>query len=98
LAVAWDNNKFIFIDNESESITCILNHPTSEKQNIRCWGLAKVSDFDINKCPFVISRDNIGYVLINVKTMKAYQWTFSAITANLFGHGDILRVVRVDDN
>ena len=57
-----------------------------------------MSDFDISKCPFIISRDNIGYVLINVRMMKAYQWTFSPITANLFGHGDILRVVKGDGN
>jgi hypothetical protein len=96
LAVSWDNNKFIFIDHKLEAIVGILAHPMPEKFNIRCWGLAKVADFDINRNPFIMSRDNTGYILINVKTIKAYQLAISPITANLFGHGDILRIVKMD--
>jgi hypothetical protein len=44
--------------------------------------------------PFLISRDNTGYVLINVKTVRVYQLFVSPISANLFGHGDILRVLK----
>lgn len=66
------------------------------KFNIRCWGLQKVADFDVNRNPFILSRDNTGYVLINVKTVKAYQLAISPISANLYGHGDILRVIKVD--
>lgn len=69
-------------------------HPLTEKFNIRCWGLAKVADFDLEKNPFVISRDNAGYVLINVKTNKAYMLCKNPISANLYGHGDILRVIK----
>ena len=47
IAVAWDNNKYIFIDNKAENITQILAHPLQDKTNLRCWGLAKVGDFDI---------------------------------------------------
>lgn len=97
LAVSWDNNKFIFIDNKMENISNILTHPMQDKTNIRCWGLAKVADFDIVKCPFVLSRDNTGYILVNVKTIKSYQLTVSPISANLFGHGDILRVMKADE-
>ena len=43
-----------------------------------------------------MSRDNTGYVLINVKTIKAYQLAISPISANLFGHGDILRMTKID--
>ena len=39
IAVSWDNNKFIFIDNIQEKITCIVTHPEVDKLNIRCWGL-----------------------------------------------------------
>lgn len=46
IAVAWDNNKYIFIDNKAESITHILAHPLTDKTNLRCWGLAKVGEYD----------------------------------------------------
>lgn len=46
IAVAWDNNKYIFIDNKAESITHILSHPLTDKTNLRCWGLAKVGEYD----------------------------------------------------
>ena len=39
LAVSWDNNKFIFIDNRQEQIKSILTHPQKDKSNVRCWGL-----------------------------------------------------------
>jgi len=94
LAVSWDNNKFIFIDHKQENIVNILTHTMPEKFNIRCWGMAKVADFDIVKCPFVMTRDNTGFVLVNVKTIKAYQLALSPISANLFGHGDILRIAK----
>jgi len=66
LAVAWDNNKFIFIDNKLESVDSIILHPKNDNFNIRCWGLEKVPDFDLKKCPFIVARDNIGIVLIDV--------------------------------
>ena len=47
LAVSWDNNKFIFIDNHQENISHILNHPIAEKSDVRCWGLCKVGNFDL---------------------------------------------------
>lgn len=96
LAVSWDNNKFIFIDHKQEAIVNILTHPMPEKFNIRCWGLAKVADFDMERNPFIMTRDNTGYVLVNVKTSKAYQLAISPVSANLFGHGDILRITKTD--
>ena len=98
LAVSWDNNKYIFIDNRQENITNILNHPVTDKTDIRCWGLSKVGNFDLETCPFVMSRDNLGYVLINVKTIKTYMLCNSPVSANLFGHGDILRIVKQDND
>ena len=74
-----------------------MTHPFKEKSNVRCWGLQKAVDFEMVSNPFVISRDNTGYVLINVKTMKAYQLLISPISANLFGHGDILRVFKSEN-
>ena len=58
--------------------------------------MQKVPDFDINRNPFIMSRDNTGYVLINMKTIKAYQLAISPISANLYGHGDILRIIKID--
>ena len=49
--------------------------------------------FDLMKMPFIVSRDNTGIVLIDVKNCIAYQFSHAPIKANLFGHGDILRVV-----
>jgi hypothetical protein len=67
-----------------------------DKFNIRCWGLSKVADFDMISNPWIIARDNTGYVLINVKTIRAYQLAISPISANLFGHGDILRTTKIE--
>lgn len=35
--------------------------------------------------------------MINVRTSKTYQLAISPITANLQGHGDILRVMRLEN-
>jgi len=75
LAAAWDNNKYIFIDHEQERIETIVVHPHKLNFAIRCWGLAKVPQFDIVSCPFVIARDNIGLVLIDVKNYRAFMFT-----------------------
>lgn len=72
LAVSWDNNKYIFIDNVQERIIRILAHPESSVASMRCWGLQKVAEFSMAKCPFVLARDNLGFVLINVKTHSAF--------------------------
>ena len=51
----------------------------------------------MTKCPLVLARDNLGFVLINVKTYQAYQICENTITVNLYGHGDILKVIRIDE-
>ena len=89
LAASWDNSKFIFIDHETESILTTIEHPV-KGVNMRCWGLAKVSDFDIIKCPYVFARDNTGILLINVQSYKVHRFSESPITVNLFGHGEVL--------
>ena len=55
-----------------------------------------MADFDMDSNPWIMSRDNTGYIMINVKTIKAYQLAVSPISANLFGHGDILRITKID--
>lgn len=72
LGVAWDNNKFIFIDHSKEQVISIVQHPSSASGKVKNWGLQMVPDFDVIKCPFVIARDNTGFVLINVRTIKVY--------------------------
>jgi hypothetical protein len=47
--------------------------------------------------PFIISRDNTGYILIDVKKQKSYLLANSPISANLFGHGDILRISKLEN-
>lgn len=71
-------------------------HPYKENFHIRCWGLAKVPNFDIVSCPFVIARDNVGLTLIDVKNFKVYMFSRSPITSSLFGHGDILKLTSVN--
>ena len=93
LGVAWENNKFIFIDHQKEKITDIVPHP-KPNQKMRCWGLQKVADFDKVSCPFIIARDNSGLVLVNIKTKKTYFLMSCTIQANLFGGGDILRIMK----
>ena len=44
--------------------------------------------------PFVMARDNTGIVLIDVRNRVAYMFAHAPIKANLFGHGDILKIVE----
>lgn len=69
-------------------------HPSKDNYSVRCWGLELVPDFDLKKCPFVLARDNIGLVLINVSKKKAFLFMDLPISVNLFGHGEILRLLR----
>ena len=64
----------------------------------RCWGMEKVPGFSFSKLPFVLCRDNTGIVLIDVRNCVAYMFARAPIKANLFGHGDILRVVFTEVN
>ena len=96
LAVAWDNNKFIFIDHLKERIEQIIMHPKKDNYSVRCWGLELVPDFDIVKCPFAVARDNVGIILIDINQRRAYLLTELPISVNLFGHGDILKLFKTD--
>ena len=97
LAASWDNNKYIFIDHRQEKITNVVTHPLPNQFSIRCWGLQKVGHYDSQTNPFIMARDNTGYVLINTRTFKAHMLAQSPITANLFGHGNILRIQCLSD-
>lgn len=94
MAVAWDNNKYIFIDHPQERIEQIIMHPKKDNFSVRCWGLELVPDFDMKKCPFALARDSVGLVLIDISKRKAFLLTETPITVNLFGHGDILRLLK----
>ena len=50
------------------------------------------------KLPYIVSRDNTGLVLIDVKNYVAYLFAQAPISVNLFGHGDILRVINAEVN
>lgn len=71
-------------------------HPLAQRTQTRCWGLAKMPNYDYQKCPFVLSRDNTGVILVDVRNCVAYIFAQNPIKANLFGHGDILKVVWAD--
>ena len=60
--------------------------------------MQKVPGFNFNKMPFVICRDNTGIVLVDVRNCVSYMFAKAPIKANLFGHGDILRVVFTEVN
>ena len=94
LAVAWDNNKFIFIDHIQARIEQIIMHPHKENHSVRCWGLELMPNFDMKKCPFALVRDSVGLVLIDISKRKAFLLAELPISVNLYGHGDILRVLR----
>ena len=96
LAVAWDNNKYIFIDHLKERIEQIIMHPRKDNYSVRCWGLELLPDFDLKTCPFAIARDNIGIVLIDISRRRAFLLADLPISVNLFGHGDILRLLKTD--
>ena len=96
LAAVWDSTKYITIDHEQERMGKHINHPQAAKGQVRCWGIEKVPGFDMLKMPFLIARDNTGIVLVDVKNHLAYQFALAPIKANLFGHGDILKVVQTE--
>ena len=55
-------------------------------------------DYDYQKMPFIMARDNTGIILIDVRNRVAYMFANAPIKANLFGHGDILKVIQADLN
>lgn len=98
LAAVWDSSKYILIDHEQEKLGKNIMHPMATTMQARCWGMQKVPGFSFSKMPFVLCRDNTGIVLVDVRNCIAYMFAKAPIKANLFGHGDILRVVHVDVN
>ena len=52
----------------------------------------------LKKMPFVMVRNNTVIVLIDVRNRVAYMFAHAPIKANLFGHGDILKVVQAELN
>ena len=94
LAVAWDNNKYIFIDHMQEKVEQIIMHPHKHNYSVRCWGLELMPDFDIKKNPFAMARDSVGLVLIDISKRKAHLLADLPIHVNLYGHGDILRLLQ----
>lgn len=69
-------------------------HPKKDNYSVRCWGLELVPDFDIKKCPFAVARDNLGIVLIDISRRRAFWLTDLPISVNLFGHGNILKLLK----
>ena len=98
VAAVWDSSKFIMIDHEQEKMGKVIAHPQAAKTQARCWGMAKMPGYDYQKMPFVMARDNTGIVLIDVRNRVAYMFAHAPIKANLFGHGDILKVVQAELN
>ena len=98
LAAVWDSSKYILIDHEQEKLGKNIMHPMASSMQARCWGMQKVPGFSFNKMPFILCRDNTGIVLVDVRNCIAYMFAKAVIKANLFGHGDVLRVVHVDVN
>ena len=50
-------------------------------------------DFDMKRFPFAIARDSVGLVLIDISKRKAFLLSSLSISVNLYGHGDILRLI-----
>ena len=48
--------------------------------------------------PYILARDNTGFVIIDVKNKKTLKLSSDKITANLFGHGDVLQVCKTAMN
>lgn len=85
---AWDNKSIFFIDQALNEIEFTIEQPEAQK----CYGITKIPAFDIKDCPFLLSRGNRGTILIDAKNHKAHTLSEEQISANLFGHGDLLRV------
>ena len=95
-AAVWDSSQFILIDHEQEKLGKVIPHPKANKTQTRCWGLAKMPDYDYQKNPFIMARDNTGILLVDVRNHVAYMFAEAPIKANLFGHGDILKVENTE--
>ena len=98
MAAVWDSSKYILIDHEQEKMGKNIAHPMANTTQARCWGMEKIPGFNFNRLPFVLCRDNTGIVLVDVKNCLSYMFAKAPIKANLFGHGDILRVVHTEVN
>ena len=88
VCAAWDNKSIFFIDYERNEVEFTIEQPEPQK----AYGIAKIPHFDIIDCPFLLSRGNRGTILIDVKNRKAHTFSEEQISANLYGHGDLLRV------
>jgi hypothetical protein len=60
--------------------------------------MAKAPGYDYGKLPFIVCRDNTGIVFVDVNHCKAYVFAVAPIKQNLFGHGEILKIVLTDVN
>ena len=98
LAAVWDSSKYILIDHEQEKLGKNIVHPMAQQTQARCWGMEKIPGFNFTRLPFVLCRDNTGIVLVDVKNCLAYMFAKAPIKANLFGHGNILRIVPTEIN
>ena len=99
MAAVWDNSKYILIDHEQERMGKHIPHPLAKKMtHARCWGLQKIPGFSLARLPYIVCRDNTGLVLIDVRNCAAYMFAQAPISVNLFGHGDILRIINSEVN
>lgn len=48
--------------------------------------------------PFILARDNTGFIIVDVKNKRALKFSTEAIQANLFGHGSVLLLEKSAQN
>ena len=93
LCTVWDEDTFYIVNRKKRQVQNKIKHPDGD---FKCWGISKMPSFDLNEFPYLLSRDDRGITLLDVKKFKAISLTVNngAITQNLFGHGSILKVVQ----
>ena len=92
MVTIWGNQNFHIVDLRSMQITYQIMHPIKDfEENPKNWGIRPFL-YNKNKLQYVISRDNLGFCLIDVRNKKAYTIKEQQISQNLFGHGQILEI------
>jgi len=92
LCTIWDENIYYIVNRKLNQVQFKIQHPRGD---FKCWGMKAMPNFDLVEFPYILTRDDQGMNLLDLKKNKAITIanTNGAISSNLFGHGNILQIV-----
>jgi len=92
LCTVWDTRNYKIIDRNKKQVIQQISHPVGD---FKCWGLQLLPGFDIDEFPFIVARDELSLVFLDVSSFKCYKIAHgkdAEIESNLYGHGSILAI------